>query len=119
MLAVPPVHDALVATWREATHWEVGEYMIMPDHIHCFCRPGIHDYPSIRRWAGYWKRLAGDHEITLRGALQSDCWDVQMRTLDHFNEKLAYMRRNPERKGLVSKWDDWPYRGRVFEVHWQ
>ena len=111
-------HAALLDAWRQATHWRTGEYMVMPDHIHFFCAPGIAEYPPIRRWVGYWKRVVGTVDPILKRVFQDDCWDTQVRDIDHYNEKLSYMRRNPERKQLVAQWEDWPYRGRVFDVHW-
>ena len=38
-LADPHVHAALVQIWRSATHWEIGPYILMRDHLHLFaCR---------------------------------------------------------------------------------
>jgi len=111
-------HDVMVAAWREATHWRVGEYVIMPDHAHFFCAPGLLDHPPIRRWTGYWKRLVGQAEEALKSVFQEDCWDTQMRTREHYDEKLSYVRENPVRRGLATAWEVWPFRGRVFDVTW-
>jgi hypothetical protein len=27
-------HETLVEVWHSATHWEVGPYILMPDHLH-------------------------------------------------------------------------------------
>ena len=110
--------DVLVTAWRKATDWLVGEYVIMPDHLHFFCAPGKPESTRIRRWAGYWKRLAGEIDSVLKRAFQEDCWDTQMRSREHYNEKLSYIQRNPERKGLVGSWREWPFRGRVFDIYW-
>jgi hypothetical protein len=40
-LANPLVHRALVQMWRSATHWEIGPYILMPDHLHLFASPGV------------------------------------------------------------------------------
>jgi putative transposase len=40
-LADPHVHERLIHIWRAATHWEVGPYILMPDHLHIFARPGF------------------------------------------------------------------------------
>jgi putative transposase len=101
-------HRILVAAWNEATDWRVGEYVVMPDHVHLFCTPGCPNFPPIRRWAGYWKRLVGKKDPRLRGVFQEDCWDTQMRSLANFDEKLSYVRMNPVRKGLVGAWEQWP-----------
>jgi putative transposase len=111
-------HQAMIQAWFEAAHWRVGEYTIMPDHVHFFCSPGLFEYPSIRRWAGFWKRKVGVLHPILRGVFLEDCWDTQMRDLAHYEEKLSYVRLNPVRKGLVENWEDWPFRGKVFDVDW-
>jgi putative transposase len=54
-LANDSVHNALVESWRTATAWLVGFYLIMPDHIHLFCAPNNEDY-KIEEWVCYWKR---------------------------------------------------------------
>ena len=112
------VHRAMINAWFEATHWRTGNYTIMPDHVHFFCAPGIPEYPPIRRWVGYWKRLVGQQEPLLRGVFLEDCWDTQMRDLSHYEEKLSYIRRNPERKGLVPTWQEWPFHGKIFDLEW-
>ncbi|HZL79351.1 MAG TPA: hypothetical protein VFC17_10910, partial [Candidatus Limnocylindrales bacterium] len=32
-------HQFLRQTWSEATAWLVGDYLLMPDHLHLFCAP--------------------------------------------------------------------------------
>jgi len=36
-LANESVHQLLRQTWSEATAWLVGDYLLMPDHLHLFC----------------------------------------------------------------------------------
>ena len=66
----------------------------------------------------YWKRLAGEVCPELVGRWQKDCWDTQMRDLDHYTEKLSYVRMNPVRGGLAQEPEDWPHRGRLCEIRW-
>ena len=33
----------------------MGQYVIMPDHIHLFCVPGRLPMPSLAQWVEYWK----------------------------------------------------------------
>src|SRR5437870_4611456 len=33
------VHDVLKQSWKTRPSWQVGRYVIMPDHIHLFCAP--------------------------------------------------------------------------------
>jgi len=43
-LANDSVHNALRESWRAATAWLVGFYLIMPDHVHLFCAPESEDH---------------------------------------------------------------------------
>ena len=49
---------------------------------------------------------------------QSDCWDTQMRSQQHYHEKWEYMRQNPVRKGLVNRVEDWPWQGEMNVLRW-
>ncbi len=118
ILANDSVLEALRCIWPKADHWRVGSYLIMPDHLHLFCVPGVHEPLSIKRWAEYWKHMLSRALPALSGTLQRDCWDTQMRSREHYEEKLAYMRMNPVRAGLVERPEDWPYRGTLNEIRW-
>jgi len=111
-------HAALLYAWQNATQWRVAEYMIMPDHIHLFCVPGVLRPESIRKWARYWKRLAGQKESTLKGLWQDDTWDRQFRTREQLDEKRSYVRLNPVRAGLCADVEEWPYRGVLRPIDW-
>ena len=55
-LASAGAHRLLHQTWQEATAWLVSEYLLMPDHLHCFCAPGdLHFWkaPSMARLHGF------------------------------------------------------------------
>src|SRR5258706_1638624 len=54
-LANETARRLLHQTWSEAKAWLVGDYLLMPDHLHCFCAP--HDLRfAIETWISYWKR---------------------------------------------------------------
>jgi putative transposase len=117
-LACQPARDALLSSWAGATHWRVGYYLVMPDHIHLFCTPAGRPAEDVRTWCRYWKRLAGDLHDDLRGAWLDGCWDTQMRDQAHYLRKLEYTANNPVRRGLVRLADEWPWQGRLSELPW-
>ena len=41
-----------------------------------------------------------------------------MRSRDHYEEQLAYVRMNPVRKELVRTPEEWPYQGVINELAW-
>lgn len=140
------VHSTLHRIWeQEATAWLVSDYLLMPDHLHLFCAPGwmpgqapgrdalcasssletrgrglAQQGPTsvpIERWVGYWKeRFAKTHGRT--GGFQKGGFHHRLRDGASYTQKWHYVRENPLRAGLVARPEDWPYQGRVHEIHW-
>jgi REP element-mobilizing transposase RayT len=121
ILANKAVHQALRQAWREANHWCVGRYVLMPDHIHLFCAPATHPPTSLRAWVKYWKRLVSQSGTLPNkvGVWQQDCWDTQIRTGAHYTEKWDYIRQNPVRAKLVENANTWPFTGEITTLDWR
>ena len=116
-LAQPVVHETLRQVWGESEAWLVGRYVLMPDHLHMFCAPGMQSVP-LDGWVRYWKRL-----FTLRTSIsswrwQSHHWDTRLRRGESYAAKWQYVMLNPVRKGLVEKVEDWPYQGELNQLPW-
>ena len=112
--------ERIVSAWREAKSWLVGRYVIMPDHIHAFCAPGIFPREPLKQWIRYWKNLASrkwprpdEHPIW-----QRDFWDTQLRREENYHEKWAYVAQNPVRGGLVGESEEWPFQGELNVLPW-
>ena len=118
ILANEDVVSALVEAWTNAKRWVVGNYVVMPEHLHVFCSPAAWPRDTVQSWVAYWKRLAGQLNPTLKGAFVYGCWDTQMRNQDHYARKLEYVAMNPVRRKLVSRPDQWPFRGRLVGLPW-
>jgi REP-associated tyrosine transposase len=119
ILAGQEAVQAMLRAWREADTWLVGRYVIMPDHIHFFCAPRDRSV-NLRRWVKCWKS-----QVSLRWprpaeqpVWQLDFWDTQLRRDENYDEKWDYVWRNPVRKGLVAKPEDWPYAGEINILAW-
>ena len=111
---------ALKNAWAETDRWIVGRYVVMPEHIHMFCTPGIVEYPPVKKWVECWKSICatrwphpGDGKLW-----QRDCWDRQLRNGESYSEKWEYVRRNPVRAGLVTQPDNWPWQGEMNVLRW-
>ena len=120
VLAVSDVVLLLQDSWRGATSWMVGRFMVMPDHLHLFCAPNESPARPLGQWVRYWKTLAsrqwprpGEQPLW-----QLDFWDTQLRGVSHYDEKWEYVRQNPVRAGLVADPDAWPYQGELHELRW-
>ncbi|MGA2802589.1 MAG: hypothetical protein ABSE97_09530 [Verrucomicrobiota bacterium] len=71
----------------------------------------------IERWIAFWKdRFAKTHSNA--GTFQASGFHHRSRNDENYAEKWQYVRENPVRQGLVEKPEDWPYSGRVHEIHW-
>jgi len=114
------VHELMVRAWEKADQWVVGNYVLMPDHIHFFCSPVGLEYPSLKKWITYWKAMVSREwpHPSERPIWQPDFWDTQLRKGDSYTEKWHYVRNNPVRAGLVQNPDDWPYQGIMETLCW-
>ncbi len=117
-LAQDLVHDTLRSAWAQADRWRVGRYVIMPDHLHLFCAP-MPDANALDRWIAYWRsittRAIGEGRWSL---WQREFWDHQLRREDSYGAKWEYVRNNPVRAGLVSRYQDWRFQGELNALEW-
>jgi putative transposase len=116
-LANPIVHDAFRKIWQPTDTWLVGDYLLMPDHIHLFCAPRDLSV-TLQRWVSFWKREFSCLHLSEGGQWQRDFWDTRMRRGENYAEKWNYVRENPIRAGLVKNLDDWPFQGRMNLLPW-
>ena len=116
-LANDSVHNALVESWRAATAWLIGFYLIMPDHIHLFCAPSGEDH-TLEEWVSFWKRGLRRQLRTHESLLQAHSFHHRLRRDESYSEKWDYVRMNPARAGLVSDPNQWPYQGILDELPW-
>ena len=116
-LAQPEVHRLLHETWRQSTGWIVGEYLLMPDHLHAFCAPRDLQF-TIEEWIKYWKREFAIKHGQKEWKFQAGGWHHRLRGGESFSQKWLYVQENPVRKGLVTDLHQWPYKGKVFDLPW-
>ena len=111
----PWVHNALHHIWKnKATTWRVGDYLLMPDHLHLFCSPHT-PAVSIETWIQFWKQQTSVSHPSA-GRWQRCGFHHRLRSPDQYTFKWHYVQNNPVRAGLVRSSNDWPYRGRVFDL---
>lgn len=111
------VHRHLVEVWNKADAWNVGYYLLMPDHVHLFCSPCNLEF-TLKAWVAHWKRNFSCLMLKKAGQWQRDFWDTRLRGGENYHDKWEYVRQNPVRKGLIAKTDDWPYQGILNELRW-
>ncbi len=116
-LANGEVQEKLVATWREATAWLIGDYLLMPDYLHAFVAPREIAI-EIEDWIKYWKSQFRHRHNHAEWKFQSRGWHHRLRDDENCSVKWMYVMENPVRKGLVETPDEWTYKGKVFELGW-
>ena len=123
LFARPDIYQTFVTFGRNgAEHgaW-IGAYVMMPDHLHLFVV--IDDERiTLSKW---WKSLKNAISKALRDAdVASPHWekgffDHVLRSSESYAAKWEYVRENPVRAGLVTRWQDWPYLGEIHDLEYR
>jgi putative transposase len=119
ILASNEVARILADEWCDAHDrhgWMIGRYVIMPDHVHFFCRAELDAKKLLvfmRAWK-QWTRKQIARELNFSGAVwQEQFFDHVLRSSESYSQKWDYVRQNPVRAGLVASADEWQWQGEV------
>lgn len=97
----------------------MGDYVIMPDHVHLFARQTT-DGCSLAKWMQTLKSISS-RAITAQLKATPPLWQKDyfgrfLRSAESYSEKWDYVRMNPVRAGLVATPENWPYWGRIHDL---
>jgi putative transposase len=114
ILGSPQCHKILREIWqRSADHygWWMGNYILMPDHVHFFARPEI-GARRMTEWVQMWKSVSS-RRIAVALSIKPPIWqpeyfDRYLRSGENYAEKWHYVQQNAVRAGLLK-------RGRIAE----
>jgi REP element-mobilizing transposase RayT len=125
VLAQPDIAEILIDEWTAAHDrhgWAVGRYVIMPDHVHFFCR-AEYESKTLSEFTRAWKSWSSRrvHDILRPRSTtsattplwQREFFDHMLRSSENYTEKWNYVVENPVRAGLVTRADDWPCAGKI------
>ena len=122
LLATGFAHQLLHGIWQRsasANGWLVGDYILMPDHVHLFARPAT-EADTLSTWVKMWKSVSSrqlkQSEGVSTSIWQEDYFDRFLRSNESYEEKWRYVHDNPVRAGLVTDANSWRYCGRIFDL---
>ena len=123
LFARADIHESFVTFGRNgAKHgaW-IGAYVLMPDHLHLFVVVDD-ERITLSKWG---KSVKNAISKALRDvAVPSPHWekgffDHVLRSSESYAAKWEYVRENPVRAGLVTRWQDWPYLGKIHDLEYR
>ena len=119
ILASNEVTAILLQEWRNAHRrhgWAIGRYVIMPDHVHFFCRAEL-DAKALPIFMQKWKQWSSKRmarELSIAGRLwQEEFFDHVLRSSESYSQKWDYVKENPARADLVKCSEEWPFQGEI------
>jgi putative transposase len=89
----------------DGTRYELGAYIVMPNHVHALVRPTLCKEHPLETILGSWKQYSSKRinaQIGSKGALwQDEAYDRIVRDEEHLYRCLQYIGRNPAMAGLA------------------
>ena len=107
-VATRPVFEAAVERVRRAFLLRVYGYVVMPDHVHLLVSEPQRETLAVAIKSlkqGVSRRLIGDAPRFW----QKRYYDFNVHSLEKFQEKLRNIHRNPVRKKLCARPEDWEW----------
>jgi len=110
--------EALAEAFKKH-HGHVGIYVFMPDHVHLMlsgqgCESNLLDLVGeFKQKTCFRVRKMGKDF-----GWQKDFYDHIVRANEDYGAQVRYVLRNPVRRGLCERWQDWPHKG-VLGVTWE
>jgi putative transposase len=122
ILASPHCQKILREIWQRSADrdgWWVGNYILMPDHVHLFARPEI-GADRMVDWVEMWKSVSS-RRIAAALSIKPPIWqpgyfDRYLRSSESYAEKWHYVEQNAVRAGLVETIEAWPYRETINDL---
>jgi putative transposase len=122
ILASPHCQNILREIWQRSVDrdgWWVGNYILMPDHVHFFARPEI-DAQPMTAWVKMWKSVSS-RRIAAALAIKPPIWQAEyfdryLRSTENYAEKWHYVEQNAVRARPVEMAEAWPYRGTINDL---
>ncbi len=97
--------------FRHGRTWNVLEYVVMPSHLHLFVEvlnnSLKYTMEQFKRWTGH--EAAKVLDLNKESFWQNEWFDHWSRSDEEDVRIMEYIRQNPVKAKLVSRYEDWPY----------
>jgi REP element-mobilizing transposase RayT len=102
------VVDAIHFGEQTLGHYELGAYVVMPNHVHVLVTPRVPVPELMRRLKGYTAREANRIlNRTGEAFWQGESYDHGVRNSEEWGRIAAYIERNPVTAGLAARPEDY------------
>jgi REP element-mobilizing transposase RayT len=109
MLANEKAFSAFKTAATRLRDWTILAAVLMPDHLHFIATPTEDRDAKVGNVSAAIKRWMRQ-ELNASWQWQRGSFDRLLRRDESLRDKWLYVEENPVRAGLVSRWEDWPYR---------
>ena len=109
VLTNPATFRAIVKFCEGNTNWRMSAAVIMPDHLHALVSPCVNRDQKVTQFSAGLKRSIPRNDSTSPWEWQHGVFDRLLRRGEFTESKWFYMRENPVRARLVTRWENWPY----------
>ena len=101
----------------EGTKMDLQVAVVMPDHVHLILTPLVNEQAmEVRSLAEITDAIKGASAHRINRALarkghvwQTESFDHVLRSSESLEQKVQYLLENPVRRGLASRWQDYPW----------
>jgi len=91
--------------------WNVFAYVVMPSHIHALLEFLLRDMKvsleDFKKWTGY--MAMKELKLEQKRFWQREWFDHWVRSDEEATAICRYIRQNPVKAGLVTRYQDWPH----------
>jgi putative transposase len=113
--------DKVCRSAGDQFNWNIGTYMIMPDHLHIVVAPQNNTTINLNKFIGSIKQsISYQFKITdlkKEGPLwQHRFFDHIIRNDSSYEEKLQYILNNPMKSNLIEEGQHWPFQGIIKDL---
>ena len=108
--SAPPIYDLFLNRLEETRYrfdMRIYAYVIMPEHVHLLVSES--DKETLAN-AMHFLKLSFTKTLGYKGSFwEKRYYDRNIRDANEFDEKLGYIHRNPVKRGLCLRPEDWPW----------